>query len=141
MKAFTRTTRKFWYVLRHWRDVWRLVQDDTEHRTQAEALRKQLAVPERVTFSHRPALSWRIAASWMTEYGIVLTDGGAGFDFLARLPKDKWEHDIDPGADPAWYATWFLVKAEEAQSISAWAKWPEIAVAQCVLNAKKAGVI
>jgi hypothetical protein len=57
------------------------------------------------------------------------------------LPKDKWVHDIDPEADPKWYSSWFLLKPEEVKDICAWAPWPEIAIAQCVLNAKKAGVI
>lgn len=141
MKKRWRWTRKAWRTLHHVEYAWYLLNEEEERTKAAESLRKLLCMPERVDFSRRPHISWKDAVHWMIQYGIVMADGGAGFEYLARLPKDKWERDISPDADPKWYSSWFLRKPEEVDDICAWARWPEIAVAQCVLNAKKAGVI
>ena len=138
-----RAVRRWWkrrqYILSHVNYVWFLAQHEEERQKQSKFFSDELDVPGRAPAL--PTISWRDAVLWMSQYGIVLQDGGAGFTYLARLPKDRWKNDINPEADPKFYSAWFLRHPEEVEDISAWARWPEIAVAQCVYNAKKAGVI
>ena len=140
VRNWRRRMKKLWHIAHKVDYAWRLLDEAEARRQAAIFLRKQLDLPEKAV-ELRPHPNWRDAVLWMEEYGIVLSDGGAGDEYLARLPKNMWKWDIDPEADPKWYSSWFILKPEKVDDICAWARWPEIAVAQCVLNAKKAGVI
>jgi hypothetical protein len=136
-----RQAHRLMNVIRHWREAYHLLETEQRHRQRAEELRVALEWPEPVTFLTRTNIRWAYALRVAKRHGIEFVLPGAGMQFCASLPREKWAHDIDPEADPVWYADWLLREPEDTKAISAWADWPEIAIAQCVLNAKKAGVI
>ena len=144
MKAFTRTIRKFCYVVRYWRDAWRLLEDDSRRKIQAEGLSAALharGALGRGVLSASATLHIGQAIKLANQYGIRLETGTCAGDCRAVLERDKWLHPIAPSADPWSYSLFTLKRPDEVGAIEAMSRWPEIAIAQCVVNAKNAGVI
>jgi len=147
MKAITKAHR-FWQVLRNWSAAWLLL--DWEERRTAEATRlgkalDELDLPERGcpgAFRHGLAASDIGQALWLADqYGIELHIGTCFGDCRAVLPKDRWAHPIAPDADQWSYSLFMRQDPAKVTSIQWISHWPEIAICQCVVNAKRAGVI
>ena len=144
MKTYIRTIRKFWYVVRHCGDAWRLLEDDSRRNIQAEGLSATLRARGalgRGVLSASATLHIGQAIKLANQYGVRLETGTCAGDCRAVLEKDKWLHPIAPGADPWSYSLFTLKRPDEVEVIEAMSRWPEIAIAQCVVNAKNAGVI
>ncbi|MBU1173416.1 MAG: hypothetical protein KKD44_27930 [Proteobacteria bacterium] len=147
MKA-TRFIRQLIWMLERWEQMWDVTQDEMKRRGEAERLGdllEELDLPERGCPGafKRGLAAWEIGqALWLADqYGIELHIGTSFCDCRAVLPKERWLHPIAPDADQWSYSFFIRQDPAKVTSIQAMSRWPTIAICQCVVNAKRAGVI
>ena len=144
MKA-VRTLKRLWRVMRCWNAAWLLLEEESRRIGEAANLGRameELLLPSRGGFSIRMAASRIGYALWLADqFGIELHIGTCYGDCRAVLPKERWLHPIAPDADQWSYSLFIRQDPAKVTDIQGMSRWPEIAICQCVVNAKKAGVI
>ena len=144
MKAM-KGVRRFWQVLRNWNTAGELLNWETRRTAEATKLGEaldELDLPKRGGFPSDYAATEIGQALWLADqFGIELHIGTCFGDCRAVLPKERWLHPIAPDADQWSYSFYVRQDPAKVTSIQRISRWPEIAISQCVVNAKRAGVI
>ena len=135
-------TEDFVWLWKNRERALKLLSSDDSREAQANALNdrlKEIMEPDwRVEDApHRIGNALRLAQ----RYGIELDLGTCFGDCRAILDARKWHNPISPNADVWSYGNFCKQKREEVTVIQGFSRWPELAICECFLNAKRAGVI